>query len=420
MSAGLQYGKAVPDRVKRSIGLYARHAGRAGFRRRRRKSRLIGQFARQIAAFGAHYLEEMRGIADGAGVSLDDIVLINARTEVVAQARREKNKPEAEDDAVDGCTGAIILAERSSTGRVIHGMNWDWRAECAETAIVLRVSRDDGPDFMTFVEAGGAGALRRERCRHRHHGELSGIGARLQAIRHSVGAHPPQGAGAEAFRHGGARGGGNAQGLLQQHDAEHRGRLGHRFRMRAGRGVSDLSARTGMIVHANHWVSPVALAKLKDAGLLGDSFYRDWRVQKLLVTAGKISPDDLKAAFFDDFAAPFAVCRPVLPNSAGDLSATVAMIIMDSTAGTDGCGTAAGALPRLHALQPEGRAGRPGASGGVAGWASRRGADSSQLPGPRLRVVDRARRGDRPRQGGSPGSDPRHRLRSRRRGASSA
>jgi isopenicillin-N N-acyltransferase-like protein len=89
----------------------------------------------------------------------------------------------------------------------------------------------------------------------------------------------------------------------------------------------------GLIVHANHWVSPVALAKLKDAGLLGDSFYRDWRVQTLLGT-GKISPDDLKAAFFDDFAAPFAVCRPVLPNSAGDLSATVAMIIMDTTAGT--------------------------------------------------------------------------------------
>jgi hypothetical protein len=94
----------------------------------------------------------------------------------------------------------------------------------------------------------------------------------------------------------------------------------------------------GLIVHANHWVSPVALAKLKDAGLLGDSFYRDWRVRKLLGAklqeGGKISPDDLKAAFFDDFAAPFAVCRPVLPNSAGDLSATVAMIIMDTTAGT--------------------------------------------------------------------------------------
>jgi hypothetical protein len=150
---GLQYGKAVPDRIKRSIGLYGGTLDELGFDPRE-KARLIGRFAAEIAAFGAHYLEEMRGIAEGAGVSLDDIVLVNARTEVVAQARREKNKPEAEDDAVDGCTGAIILQERSSTGRVIHGMNWDWRAECADTAIVLRVSREDGPDFMTFVEAG--------------------------------------------------------------------------------------------------------------------------------------------------------------------------------------------------------------------------------------------------------------------------
>ena len=61
------------------------------------KPRLIGRFAAEIAGFGAHYLDEMRGIAEGAGVSLDDIVLVNARTEVVAQARREKNRPEAED-----------------------------------------------------------------------------------------------------------------------------------------------------------------------------------------------------------------------------------------------------------------------------------------------------------------------------------
>ena len=97
--------------------------------------------------------------------------------------------------------------------------------------------------------------------------------------------------------------------------------------------VFPLYPQDGLIVHANHWVSPVALSKLKDIGLLGDSFYRDKRVLQRL-GSGKVSPDDLKAAFFDDFAAPFAVCRPVLPNSAGDLSATVAMIIIDSKLGT--------------------------------------------------------------------------------------
>ena len=328
---GLQYGRAVPERIKRSIGLYGGTLDELDLDARE-KARLIGRFADGIAAFGAHYLEEMKGIADGAGVSLDDIVLVNARTEIVAQARREKNKPEAEDDAVDGCTGAIILQERSSTGRVIHGMNWDWRAECAETAIVLRVSRDDGPNFMTFVEAGAlarcgmneagiaitANYLESERDYRQSGIPLVLIRRKVLEQRHFAMAVRAVAATPKACSNN-----------MMLSTAEG---FGIDFEC-APDEAFPIYPSDGLIVHANHWVSPVALAKLKDAGLLGDSFYRDWRVRKLLGD-GKISPDDLKAAFFDDFAAPFAVCRPVLPNSAGDLSATVAMIIMDTTSGT--------------------------------------------------------------------------------------
>lgn len=328
---GVQYGKAVPARVKRSIELYGGTLEELGFEGAE-KSHLIGEFAGHIAAFGAHYLEEMRGIAEGAGVSLDDIVLINARTEIVSQARRLKNKPEAEDDTVDGCTGAIILPERSSTGRVIHGQNWDWRAECADTAIVLRVSRNDGPDFITFVEAGGlarcgmndagiaitANYLESERDYRQTGVPLVLIRRKVLEQRHfamavrAVAATPKTCSNNMMLS--------TAEGFAIDFEC-------------APDEAFPIYPQDGMLVHANHWVSPVALAKLKDVGLLGDSFYRDWRVQKLLGT-GKVSPDDLKCAFFDDFAAPFAVCRPVLPNSAGDLSATVAMIIMDATAGT--------------------------------------------------------------------------------------
>jgi isopenicillin-N N-acyltransferase-like protein len=328
---GVQYGRAVPERVKRSIGLYGGTLDELGLDALQKK-KLVTAFADQIAAFGVHYLDEMRGIADGAGVPLDDIILINARTEIVSQARREMNKPEAEDDAVDGCTGAIILPERSASGRLIHGQNWDWRAECAETAIVLRVQRDDGPDFMTFVEAGGlarcglnaagiaitANYLESDR-------DYQKTGIPLVLIRRKV---LEQKHFAMALRIVAATPktcSNNmmvscAQGYAVDFEC-------------APDEVFPLYPQDGLLVHANHWVSPVALSKLKDAGLLGDSFYRDKRVEHLL-GARKLTPEDLKAAFFDDFASPFAVCRPVLPNSAGDLSATVAMIILDSTAGT--------------------------------------------------------------------------------------
>ncbi len=327
---GVQYGKAVPDRVKRSIGLYAGTLDALGLSSDE-KARLTGKFAQEIAAFGAHYLEEMKGIAEGAGVALDDIVLINARTEIVAEARRMKNRPEAEDDAVDGCTGAIILPERSSTGRLIHGQNWDWRAECADTAIVLRVSREDGPDFLTFVEAGGlarcgmnaAGiAITANYLESDRDYQQSGIP--LVLIRRKV---LEQKHYAMALRAVAATPKACSNNMMVS-TAEG---WGIDFEC-APDEVFPLYPENGVIVHANHWVSPVALAKLKDVGLLGDSFYRDKRVAQLL-GSGKISPDTLKAAFFDDFASPFAVCRPVLPNSAGDLSATVAMIVMDPALG---------------------------------------------------------------------------------------
>ncbi|KUL92621.1 peptidase C45 [Bosea sp. WAO] len=333
---GRQHGAAVPKRVKRSIELYGGQLGDLGYDAAA-KSRLIGEFAREIEAFGKHYIEEMRGIADGAGVALEDVIMINARTEVIAKAKLEKSKPVgAEEELDDGCTGAIILPERSASGELIHGQNWDWKAECAETAIVLRVRRDDGPDFLTFVEAGGlarcgmnaagisitANYLESER-------DFTQVGVPLALIRRKV--------------------------LEQEHFA---------FAIKAvattpkacsnnmmlstvaGFGIDfecapdaafPLYPDDGLIVHANHWVGQVALTKITDTGIprVPESFYRDWRVRKLLDEAGrKLTVDDLKQAFFDDFLAPHSVCRPPRPNDTGNLSATVSMVIMQPAKGT--------------------------------------------------------------------------------------
>ena len=43
---------------------------------------------------------------------------------------------------------------------------------------------------------------------------------------------------------------------------------------------------------------------------------------------GRLTLDDLRAAFFDDWQSPWSVCRPPRMNLGGNLSATVAMILM--------------------------------------------------------------------------------------------
>jgi hypothetical protein len=276
----------------------------------------------------------MRGIAAGADVPFEDIVMVNARTEVIAKARAEKKKA-AELEPGDGCTGALILPTRSANGRLIHGQNWDWRAECAETAIVLRVRNDNGPDMLTFVEAGGlarsglnsagvsitANYLESDR-------DFRQLGVPLSLIRRKV--------------------------LEQEHFAlaikavattpkscSNNIMIG----MAAGFGV-DYECTTDeafpiypgsddLIVHANHWVSEVALSKLRDTGRAStpESAYRDWRVRRLLNEESKLTREDLKRALFDDFGAPYSVCRPPRPGSHDNLSATVAMVIMEPEAG---------------------------------------------------------------------------------------
>lgn len=330
---GRSYGQQAAARVRKSAAMYGQTLVELGYDAMAR-TELIAHFAREIEDFAPHYLEEMRGIAAGADVPFEDIVMVNARTEVVAKARAEKKKA-AELEPGDGCTGALILPTRSANGNLIHGQNWDWRAECAETAIVLRVRNDNGPDILTFVEAGGlarsglnsagvsitANYLESDR-------DFRQLGVPLSLIRRKV--------------------------LEQQHFAlaikavattpkscSNNIMIG----MAAGFGV-DFECTTDeafpiypgnddLIVHANHWVSEVALGKLRDTGRAStpESAYRDWRVRRLLNEKPQLTREDLKRALFDDFGSPYSVCRPPRPGSHDNLSATVAMVIMEPAAG---------------------------------------------------------------------------------------
>ncbi|MEO3433304.1 C45 family peptidase [Inquilinus sp. CAU 1745] len=328
---GRQYGEAAADRVRISAEIYASQLTDLGLDERATAG-LISDFVPLMEDFGAHYVEEMRGIAEGADIPFEHVVLINARTEIVSMARLETGIPE---DDPDGCTGAVILPSRSATGRLIHGQNWDWRAKCAETAIVLRVANDDGPDFMTFTEAGGLA-----RC------GMNAAGIAITAnYLESDRDYKTRGVPLPLIRR---------KALEQQHVAlamravaiTPKACANNMIVSQSGGWAIDFECAPdetfplypddGLVVHANHWLSPVALSKLKDMGIPStpDSFYRDWRVRELLQAKGrKLTAEDLKAAFFDDFATPYAVCRPPRPTARGNLSATVAMVIMEPETG---------------------------------------------------------------------------------------
>lgn len=323
---GRQYGTAATDRTRKSVEVYARQLRDLGHDWAQIRG-FVADFVPKMEAFAPELIEEMRGIAEGADLDFEAVALINCRTEVMQLAHRRKGVVE---DDPDGCTGAVILAPASADGRVIHGQNWDWRAECVETAIVLRVRREDGPDVLTFTEAGGlarngmnsvgtaitANGMDSDR-------DYARIGVPLPLIRRkaleaehfalsmrTIAVTPKSGSNNMMISHAG--------GFAIDFEC-------------APDETFPIYPDEGLIVHANHWTSPVALTKLRETGIPSspESYYRDWRVeQHLRARHGKLTAEDMKAALFDDFGTPYAVCRPPRPSMRGNLTATVAMVIM--------------------------------------------------------------------------------------------
>jgi isopenicillin-N N-acyltransferase like protein len=328
---GRAYGEQARKRIGASVALYAAQLDRFGFGQKDIE-RFGGIFLPRLKQWAPDLVEEMEGIASGAGVGLSSILLVNARTEILQLAKREKG---ISDDEPDGCTGAVILPEATRAGRLIHGQNWDWRAECAETSIVLRVRRSDGPDLLTFTEAGGlarsgfnaagigitANYLESDRDYRDIGIPLPFIRRRALEARHfahaiRVVATTPKSCSNNMILS-------TAEGFAVDFEC-------------APDEAFPIYPDKEMIVHANHWQSPVALSKLRETGLgdVPDSLYRDYRVRKHLAARhGDITVDDLKQALFDDFAAPLSVCRPANRKEGGNLSATVAMIIFEPASG---------------------------------------------------------------------------------------
>src|SRR5258708_1375847 len=147
---GRTHGKAAADRLRCGVKMYSEALLKNGVEWKELEHR-AERLVPEIEKFDPAYVEEMRGIAEGAGEPFAGVVLMNARTEMVAASRKQhvaKHFP-------DGCTAALALPEASADGTPLHGQNWDWRAECAQAAVVLPTRHAAGPARHTSPAPGG-------------------------------------------------------------------------------------------------------------------------------------------------------------------------------------------------------------------------------------------------------------------------
>ena len=79
---GRQHGKQAKQRVLRSVATYARLFAYCGMDWRDAQRR-AAPYRDVIGGFDAALLEEIEGIAAGAGRKTDEILALNARTEIL-------------------------------------------------------------------------------------------------------------------------------------------------------------------------------------------------------------------------------------------------------------------------------------------------------------------------------------------------
>ncbi len=328
---GRQYGEQARDRVRRSIEAYeevfAHYTGWRWPDVQREATRYIAPIER----FDVRYLEEMRGIAEGADAAFEDVLAINVRTEVMFAAKARIAA--AQGAPLDGCSAFAVLPERSADGHTLIGQNWDWLLHSFETVVILEVRQDEGPDFVTVVEAGLLAKIGMN---------SSGIGLATNALVTDRDLGEPG-----VPYHLVLRGILDAENLSDAYAVTQRGvrSSSANYLIASVDGIAvDIEAAPGdfsrlfltfpvdgVLLHTNHFVSPSFDAKDVSLWVMPDSPFRLERLRAGVRRRGsKLAIGSFRELLADHANHPSGICcHPDPRMDAHDQGATVASVLMD-------------------------------------------------------------------------------------------
>lgn len=327
---GMLYGRTSRGRIERTISVYGKAFEDAGVGWERAKE-IARRFLEPIADYESSYVEELEGIARGAEADFDSILAINARTEVLFWRAGEEKRSFAPPDE---CTGIVATGEATADGRTLHAQNWDWRADCLDCAVVLRVAATDRhPAILTFTEAGLLARSGLNRCGL----ALTANGLQTETDFGRTGVPIP------CIRRKILEADNLAKALAAVANAKRAFSNNLMISTADGEAINLevtpeeifwIYPESGLVVHTNHFKSPAARSKVTDriVELGPDTLLRDLRTSRALSSKiGSITLSDVEEALKDKTGAPFSVCRPRNERRTGYWSATVATVILFPT-----------------------------------------------------------------------------------------
>jgi isopenicillin-N N-acyltransferase-like protein len=161
---GRTYGQLARAQVTGSVRCYAALFAACGIDWVAAQKR-AASYRDIIDGCGGGIMEEIEGIALGSGFSVNEILALNCRTEILpptflgmdspnSEPARQKNAAMGLFD-IGECTSVAVTGKRCADGHTRVAQNWDWIGYQRDNVIALRVQREGTwPSFLTLTEAG--------------------------------------------------------------------------------------------------------------------------------------------------------------------------------------------------------------------------------------------------------------------------
>jgi isopenicillin-N N-acyltransferase like protein len=298
---GYGHGKEGEDGIRRFLETIIRHGRELVPDLTRDKAlRQATHYVPFIEAYAPHLAEEIKGIADGAKISLNEAYLLQARAELT-QLTIEK------EECGGGCTSFALSKTRTEDGEVWMGQNVDLSPIYGDAGVMFHITPEKGPAILCYSQIGSLA----------HAGiNSAGLGWAANAL-FSSGWRPgvprpvlyrlvlESGSVAEAIRVvTEAHRASSCNYLLGHKDGEIRDleTTPDRF------GVID--PEDGVLVHANHYAHPGMVPFEKRPGeKLENSRFREDRFRGLVSNHhGRLSEETIKGFLTDHVRYPQAVC----------------------------------------------------------------------------------------------------------------
>ncbi|HNO83503.1 MAG TPA: C45 family autoproteolytic acyltransferase/hydrolase, partial [Anaerolineales bacterium] len=264
------------------------------------------------------YVDEMRGIAEGANVAFDDIVTLNAMEAVTVDALH-----------LTRCTSMAVNEERTADGHVLAAHNEDWVPEDEDGVLVISAKPDKEPPFLAMTYGGllpnvGFNAFGIAQLIDSVYPSDSRIGIpRLVVARAVLSSHRISGAiGRTLVQHRAA-----GYNHLLIHES------GEMYSIEvSARKFEILYAHDGYMVHTNHYLDPQMKQIEKDPEELLSSRVRYFRASRLLRQNGQHTIKSLQAIQKDHTNIPNSICNHNIEGlDPLDREKTISALVIDLT-----------------------------------------------------------------------------------------